>query len=144
MSYQNILVSIDRSPEADIVLSEAARLARALGAELTISHVLSNDMVEELRKELPAEISYHDSLISRFTVELSDQVGRVVGGDPSFTVRVAIGDPAASTHSFAEQVDADMIVIGLRNRSKVGKLLLGSAAQEILLGAPCPVVGIPI
>lgn len=40
----------------------------------------------------------------------------------------------------AEEGSAELIVIGLRRRSRVGKLILGSGAQRILLDAPCPVL----
>jgi nucleotide-binding universal stress UspA family protein len=42
----------------------------------------------------------------------------------------------------AEMTGADFIVIGLRRRSPVGKLLLGSNAQRVLLDAACPVLAV--
>ena len=42
----------------------------------------------------------------------------------------------------ASKVDADLIVIGLRKRSQVGKLVMGSNAQEILMAAACPVLAV--
>ena len=43
---------------------------------------------------------------------------------------------------FAELENIDEIIIGVRRRSKVGKLLLGSTAQYVVLHAPCPVITI--
>jgi nucleotide-binding universal stress UspA family protein len=51
-------------------------------------------------------------------------------------------DFAEGLIAVAEEVGADMIVIGLRRRSPVGKLILGSNAQRILLDAPCPVLAV--
>jgi nucleotide-binding universal stress UspA family protein len=51
-------------------------------------------------------------------------------------------DPADDLIEVATQEDAALIVIGLRRRSAVGKLLLGSNAQEILLRASCPVLAV--
>ena len=50
--------------------------------------------------------------------------------------------PSYKTHRLAEEVDADMIVIGLRRRTPVGKLILGSNAQQVLLDASCPVLAV--
>jgi len=51
-------------------------------------------------------------------------------------------DPAEDVIAVAEEVHADIIVIGLRRRTPVGKLILGSNAQRILLDAPCPVLAV--
>ncbi len=51
-------------------------------------------------------------------------------------------DPADDLVNVAKDVDADFIVIGLRRRSPVGKLILGSNAQRVLLDAPCPVLAV--
>jgi nucleotide-binding universal stress UspA family protein len=51
-------------------------------------------------------------------------------------------DPADDLIDVAEKEAAALIVIGLRRRSLVGKLLLGSNAQEILLRAECPVLAV--
>jgi len=51
-------------------------------------------------------------------------------------------DPADDVVNVATEVGADIIVIGLRRRSPVGKLILGSNAQRVLLDAPCPVLAV--
>lgn len=51
-------------------------------------------------------------------------------------------DATAEVLDAAEEHKADLIVIGLRRRSPVGKLFLGSTAQRILLEADCPVLAV--
>jgi len=51
-------------------------------------------------------------------------------------------DPAEDLIAVAEEVGAEFIVIGLRRRSPVGKLILGSNAQRVLLDSPCPVLAV--
>lgn len=51
-------------------------------------------------------------------------------------------EPAEDLISIAETSDAELIVIGLRRRTPVGKLILGSNAQRILLDAKCPVLSV--
>ena len=53
-------------------------------------------------------------------------------------------EPAEDLISIAEDSDAELIVIGLRRRTPVGKLILGSNAQRILLDAPCPVLAVKV
>ena len=42
--------------------------------------------------------------------------------------------------NFAKEKKVDEIIIGVKSRSKVGKLIFGSTAQAVILRAPCPVV----
>lgn len=52
--------------------------------------------------------------------------------------------PAEAVLAAADEEQADLVVVGLRRRSPVGKALLGSIAQDILLAADCPVLGVKI
>jgi len=42
--------------------------------------------------------------------------------------------------NFAEENEIDEIIVGVRTKSRVGKFILGSTAQYVILKAPCPVV----
>lgn len=57
---------------------------------------------------------------------------------PETRGRDAVGDLLDA----AEEVDASLIVVGIRHRSPMGKLLLGSAAQQVLLESACPVLAV--
>ena len=58
-------------------------------------------------------------------------------------VRRSMGsDVGDQVLAVADDVSADLVVIGLRRRSPVGKLLMGSVAQRILLGADCAVLAV--
>ena len=65
-----------------------------------------------------------------------------VSGVP-FELRRPIGrDVAEELADAVSETGADLLVIGLRRRTAVGKLLLGSAAQRILLAVECPVLAV--
>ena len=77
-----------------------------------------------------------DEQLGRMTTELAASgievdVRRSMGAD--------VGDQVLAV---AADVSADLVVIGLRRRSPVGKLLMGSVAQRILLGADCAVLAV--
>jgi nucleotide-binding universal stress UspA family protein len=51
-------------------------------------------------------------------------------------------DPGDAVVQVAQRAEASLIVIGVRHRTPVGKLILGSIAQRILLEATCPVLAV--
>jgi len=60
------------------------------------------------------------------------------------TVRSLVrgNDPAEDILAIVEETSAELVVIGLRRRSPVGKLIMGSNSQRILLDASCPVLAV--
>lgn len=81
---------------------------------------------------------------TRFEAELTRIQGLLEERGLEHEVRQLVrgNDPAEDLIQVAEEDHADFIVIGLRRRSPVGKLILGSNAQRILLDASCPVLAV--
>ena len=107
--------------------------------------------VEEARRRaerlLVVNMSRDDVLVDahRAKADDLDRVRRDVTelGVDVEVVRIEQGsDPAEALVRAADQYGASVIVIGLRHRTPVGKLILGSAAQRILLDARCPVLAV--
>jgi nucleotide-binding universal stress UspA family protein len=81
---------------------------------------------------------------NRFDQELTRIQGELDAEGLEHEVRQLVrgNEPAEDLIAVAEEEDADFIVIGLRRRTPVGKLILGSNAQRILLDASCPVLAV--
>lgn len=56
--------------------------------------------------------------------------------------QIGKGEPAAEILDTADRTSAQLVVIGLRRRTPVGKLLMGSTAQRVLLEASCSVLAV--
>jgi nucleotide-binding universal stress UspA family protein len=114
-----IVVGYSSKPEGRAALKRGLAEAELRQAELVVVHTSLDVEVADLRAEL------------------------VESGVP-FEVKEAADalDPAEELISTAESRDAEFIIIGLRRRSPVGKLLLGSNAQRVLLDAACPVLAV--
>ena len=87
-----------------------------------------------------------DALVDRRYVGEAGLAGleeRLVALGMTYEVRQAIGpDVAQEILRVATDTDAAVIVIGLRHRTPVGKMIMGSVAQEVLLDAHCPVLAV--
>jgi nucleotide-binding universal stress UspA family protein len=114
-----IVVGYSSAPEGRAALSRALDEARLRNSKLVVVHTSSDDEIAALRAELAAAGIPHSIR------------------EPDGTM-----EPAEELISTAEAEGADFIIIGLRRRSPVGKLLLGSNAQRVLLDAACPVLAV--
>ena len=87
---------------------------------------------------------YDSDEAQRFETELSRIQGELDREGLEHEVRQLVrgNEPAEDLIAVAEEENAEFIVIGLRRRTPVGKLILGSNAQRILLDASCPVLAV--
>jgi nucleotide-binding universal stress UspA family protein len=119
-----VVVSHRSSPEGQQAMATAVAEARFRATGLVV--------VAHARSDADAG---HDLEIEALRDKLA-QVG------VKHDVVTTSGDLAEALVLAAARTEAELIVIGLRRRSPVGKLILGSGAQRILLEAPCPVLAV--
>jgi hypothetical protein len=56
------------------------------------------------------------------------------------TQLLLVGDPASAILRVTQELPADLIVMGTHGRTGLGRLLMGSVAEQVVRKAPCPVV----
>ncbi|MHB1612905.1 MAG: universal stress protein [Actinomycetes bacterium] len=127
-----VVVGYVPRPEGRAALRRAAEEARLRQTRLVV--INSN----RGGKDLDAEEAV---LYERELTGIRDQLAEA-GVDHEVRQLVRGLEPAEDLIAVAEEVGADLIVIGLRRRSPVGKLIMGSNAQHILMDAPCPVLAV--
>lgn len=128
-----IVVGYVPKPEGRAALRRAAEEAKLRGVRL----VVVNSAGDSRDAAVGEDASTDDDELNRVRDQLS---GAGVTAETRQLVRGM--DVAEDLIAVAEETGADFIVIGLRRRSPVGKLILGSHAQRILLDAPCPVLAV--
>ncbi len=127
-----VVVGYLAKPEGEAALEAAIEEARRRRARLVVvrSHRGGPGYDAQAAAEGEAEVDRVRDVLKQAKVD--HEVRQVVRGF----------EPAEDLINVAEETAADLIVIGLRRRSPVGKLILGSNAQQVLLDAPCPVLAV--
>lgn len=143
VSYRRILVGTDGSAPSLKSVREAARLAKAFGAELLIVcayGALDQGTVNRWREEAPEEISW------RFTPStIADEAiakGQTAAAEEGVEARMLTeqGEAAEALIQVAEHEDADLIVVGNRGMTGPTRFLLGSVPNKVSHNAPCDVL----
>jgi nucleotide-binding universal stress UspA family protein len=125
-----ILVGLDGSKSSKEALSLAKKHAKTFNAMIDLVTSMEKG-TEAQQKEI--EDSEHDLENAKKLLEKDG-----ISCDTHLLIRGMV--PGEDIVEFAEKNEVDEIVIGVRRRSKVGKLVFGSTAQYVILNAHCPVV----
>ena len=128
-----ILVGYDGSNQGKDALKLAQKHAKVCGAKIEVVksisryHPLDYNIIKVAEEELEQEIR-----------------NQLNGAHESYETHLLVDSRSTgqSLVRFAELEKIDETIIGARKRSKIGKLLLGSTAQYVVLHAPCPVITI--
>lgn len=127
-----ILVGYVAKAEGRAALRRAAEEARLRNARLVVVNSSRGGPALDGAEAASAEAELVSVRGQLSDAGIESEVRQLVRGN----------DVAEDLVAVAEETGADMIVIGLRRRSPVGKLILGSNAQRILLDSPCPVLAV--
>ena len=128
--FMIVVTGFIRSAEGREALKRSIEEVRQRGGRLIVVH-----SSEGGTSESAVDVLADNEELERIHAELSAE-----GIDHEVMDFARGSTPAEDVVSVANESKADLIVIGLRRRSLVGKLLLGSNAQDILMQADCPVL----
>ena len=137
--YKKMLVPLDGSELAEVVLSYAKELAGRFALELTLLHVCEPRGGESLFMarsylERTAEV------VQKQSRKVQANTGAPLG-EKAVEVRVEVstGNPAEEILRYAEENNVDIILMGTHGRSGVGRWILGSVAEKVLRKSSSPI-----
>jgi nucleotide-binding universal stress UspA family protein len=131
-TIQRILVATDFTETADYAVDYAVDLAQSLGASVTIMHAYEIPTISfpdgglVVTQELAARIVEVASEALRVTV------ARVADRGVRVTAVLREGHPRDEVTALAEQIDAQLIVLGTHGRRGIARVLLGSTAENVI------------
>lgn len=129
----SVVAGYTASPRGDAAAEAAVAEADRRGLPLRIVHVSKVGV----RQESAQSMSTH-----RAAVEALAAQARGRGIDATGEEVLSPKPAAHALLEYLDEHDAQLLVIGVRRRSPVGKALLGSTAQDLFLRAECAVLGV--
>lgn len=141
-----ILIAVSESEAMDQVVPLGYELAERYDDRVVALHVVPLTAYEEHKNAIESADRYQNVSISQEKDSAARFAFRVIRtsltefDDERIDARGRVGDPPDEIVAEAEALEPRFLVLGGRRRSPVGKAIFGSATQEILLEAECPVV----
>jgi nucleotide-binding universal stress UspA family protein len=136
---RTILMPTDLGDMSTATFEYARELAVCLGSDLRVLHVAAPPRERQLTYVPPAPLVYR---IKQLTGVNSDSVHTESEACRICDVESAIriGDPASKIVEYAENVDAELIVMATHGRNAFAHMVLGSVTSKVLRKAHCPVL----
>ena len=125
-----ILVAYVPRPEGQAALDKGIEIAQRRNERLMVVNASPGGAKEDA------------SMADVQDVERVETMLQSAGLDAEFKQFVRGKDAVAEIEALVETLPASLLIIGLRKRSPVGKLIMGSVAQELLLSVSCPVLAV--
>ena len=133
-----ILLATDFSRWARRAEDYACALACSWRASLTVLRVA--EFPPGLNPDYPINQQYLADLLKQAASQLVDLKGRAERRGIAVTTRMATGIPSEEVITAARAEDSDLIVVGTKGKTGLAHVLLGSTAERVIRGAPCPVL----
>jgi nucleotide-binding universal stress UspA family protein len=140
MPYKAIVVGTDGSKRATVAVNEAVSLAKMAGATLHVVHAVHPAVAE----------GFHDAVATQFEIDrLRQDAGAIReralaeaerSGVPIQFHNPGSNDAADALIKIAEEVNADLVVVGNRGMSGVTRFVLGSVPNKVAHHCPCSVL----
>lgn len=125
----SIVVAYMPSPEGEAAVDAAIAESRLRGLRVVVVNATKGDALVDTHYASTAGVESLDTRLADSGV--AHEIVRPMGADVADLIL-----------QVAERVGAELLVVGLRRRTPVGKLLLGSVSQRLLLDAPLPVLAV--
>ncbi|MBU6432820.1 MAG: universal stress protein [Nitrospirae bacterium] len=135
---KRILFATDFSRWARRAEDYACALACSWRASLTVLSVA--EFMPGLNPDYPVNQQYLAELLKQASSQLVDLKGRAERRGIAVTTRMATGIPSEEVITAARAEDSDLVVVGTKGKTGLEHVLLGSTAERVIRGAPCPVL----
>lgn len=149
---KKVLIAIDYNPASEKVAEEGQKLARLMGAEVCLIHVMAD--AAHYGMSYPTFMGYTGYTPASLDVdtmmnmrEISEDYLRSAAdhlGGENISTHLTEGDAGRAILDYAEEWNADVIVMGTHSHSTLEKLFMGTIASKVLEKTKVPVYLIPI
>jgi nucleotide-binding universal stress UspA family protein len=143
VALRHILVGLDRSEPSFAALELASDVADLLGGSLSVLEVIDHVPPFPLGPSTAVTGKGEERALERVVAFLESEVRDIRTGGVGVQVIARSGDPAATLLEIADDVDADLVVVGTRGRGGPAELLLGSVARTVADRARRPTLVVP-